>query len=114
MALATSRIPSSGTLAGSNCAKRPFTLSIAGTSDSPKPKKFGFLDVFSGMVAPLESLERQGFGPVGPKTQAFNEVEWRVQPFLDPMDPLKTSRKPIFFIKFLEKERTADDLAGTG
>lgn len=53
-----------------------------------------FLDAFSGMVAPLESLERQGLGPVGPKTQAFNEVEWRVQPFLDPMDPLKTSRKP--------------------
>jgi hypothetical protein len=56
-----------------------------------------FLDVFSGMVAPLESLERQGFGPVGPKTQAFNEVEWRVQPFLDPMDPLKTSRKQNCF-----------------
>jgi hypothetical protein len=45
------------------------------------------------MIAPLEGLEEQGFGPVGPETHAFNDVGWRMQPFSDPMDPLKTSRK---------------------
>jgi hypothetical protein len=54
-----------------------------------------FLDVFSGMIAPLEGLEEQGFGTVGPETQAFNDVGWRMQPFSDPMDPLKTSRKRL-------------------
>jgi hypothetical protein len=58
-------------------------------------KDLWFLEVFSGMIAPLEGLEEQGFGPVGPKTQAFNDVGWRMQPFSDPMDPLKTSRKQI-------------------
>jgi hypothetical protein len=52
------------------------------------------------MTAPLKGLEEQGFGPVGPETQAFNDVGWRMQPFSDPMDPLKTSRKQKSHIQF--------------
>jgi len=40
MALATSRIPLSGTFVGSSYAKRPVNSSMPGASDSPKPKNF--------------------------------------------------------------------------
>jgi len=65
---------------------------LSGSTENVEEAK-RFLDVFSGMRGPLDGLGRQGFGPCGPETQAFKEVEWRLAMVPDSADPLKTSRK---------------------